>query len=145
MFAVNPYVSGERIYAPGLRNPVGVDWNPITVELWAAVNERDKIGDNLVPDYVTSVKDGGWYGWPYSYYGDIKDPRWANDPHNELVEKAIIPDVPVGAHTASLGLISIMLALRSSFSIPCSPTLLELPTVIYIFLLSGPAIIFLVQ
>ena len=101
---INPDGSGERIYASGLRNPVGVDWNPITGELWAAVNERDKIGDNLVPDYVTSVKDGGWYGWPYSYYGDIKDPRWANDPHNELVEKAIIPDVPVGAHTASLGL-----------------------------------------
>ena len=101
---INPDGSGERIYASGLRNPVGVDWNPITGELWAAVNERDKIGDNLVPDYVTSVKDGGWYGWPYSYYGDIKDPRWANDPHNELVEKAIIPDVPLGAHTASLGL-----------------------------------------
>jgi len=101
---INPDGSGERIYASGLRNPVGVDWNPITGELWAAVNERDKIGDNLVPDYVTSVTDGGWYGWPYSYYGDIKDPRWANDPHNELVEKAIIPDVPVGAHTASLGL-----------------------------------------
>ncbi|WP_026915278.1 PQQ-dependent sugar dehydrogenase [Christiangramia portivictoriae] len=102
---INPDGSGERIYASGLRNPVGVDWNPVTGELWAAVNERDKIGDNLVPDYVTSVKDGGWYGWPYSYYGNIKDPRWANDPHNELVEKAIIPDVPVGAHTASLGLI----------------------------------------
>ena len=101
---INPDGSGEKIYASGLRNPVGVDWNPITGELWTAVNERDKIGNNLVPDYVTSVKEGGWYGWPYSYYGDIKDPRWSSDPHNDLVEKAIIPDVPVGPHTASLGL-----------------------------------------
>ncbi|MCM4155924.1 sorbosone dehydrogenase family protein [Gramella sp. AN32] len=101
---INPDGTGERIFASGLRNPVGVDWNPITGELWTAVNERDKIGDNLVPDYITSVKDGGWYGWPYSYYGAIKDPRWTNDPHEEKVEAAIIPDVPVGPHTASLGL-----------------------------------------
>lgn len=100
---INPDGSGEKIYAAGLRNPVGVDWNPITGELWAAVNERDKIGNNLVPDYVTSVKEGGWYGWPYSYFGDIKDPRWANDPHLEMVEKSIVPDVSVGPHTASLG------------------------------------------
>ena len=58
----------------------------------------------MVPDYITSVKKGGWYGWPYSYYGQIKDPRWADDPHNDLVEKAIVPDVPLGNHTASLGL-----------------------------------------
>ena len=101
---INPDGSGEKIYAAGLRNPVGIDWNPITGELWAAVNERDKIGNNLVPDYVTSVKEDGWYGWPYSYFGDIKDPRWASDPHEEMVQKSIIPDVPVGAHTASLGL-----------------------------------------
>lgn len=101
---INPDGSGEKIYASGLRNPVGMDWNPITGELWTAVNERDKIGNNLVPDYVTSVKEDGWYGWPYSYYGDLKDPRWASDPHPEMVEKAIIPDVPVGPHTASLGL-----------------------------------------
>lgn len=101
---INPDGSGERIYASGLRNPVGMDWNPETGELWAAINERDKIGDNLVPDYITSVKENGWYGWPYSYFGKIKDPRWENDPHNELVEKTIIPDVPVGSHTASLGL-----------------------------------------
>ena len=102
---INPDGTGEKIYGAGLRNPVGIDWNPITGELWAAVNERDKIGDNLVPDYVTSVKEGGWYGWPYSYFGDIKDPRWHKDPHNEMVEKAIIPDVAVGSHTASLGLV----------------------------------------
>lgn len=100
---INPDGSGEKIYAAGLRNPVGIDWNPITGELWTAVNERDKIGNNLVPDYVTSVKEGGWYGWPYSYFGDIKDPRWANDPHLEMVEKSIVPDVEVGPHTASLG------------------------------------------
>ncbi|MGA8853596.1 MAG: sorbosone dehydrogenase family protein [Christiangramia sp.] len=101
---INPDGTGEKIYAAGLRNPVGIDWNPITGELWTAVNERDKIGNNLVPDYVTSVKEGGWYGWPYSYYGDIKDPRWADDPHLEMVEKSIVPDVSVGPHTASLGL-----------------------------------------
>ncbi len=101
---INPDGSGEKVYASGLRNPVGIDWNPVTGELWAAVNERDNIGDNLVPDYVTSVKKGGWYGWPYSYYGDIQDPRWADDPHRDKVKKALVPDVPTGAHTASLGL-----------------------------------------
>ena len=101
---INPDGSGEKLYAAGLRNPVGMDWNPITGELWTAVNERDKIGNNLVPDYITSVKEDGWYGWPYSYYGQIQDPRWADDPHTELVEKAMVPDVPVGPHTASLGL-----------------------------------------
>lgn len=100
---INPDGSGEKIYASGIRNPVGMDWNPINGELWTAVNERDKLGDNLVPDYATSVKEGGWYGWPYSYYGQIKDPRWKDDPHPEMVEKAIMPDVPLGAHTASLG------------------------------------------
>ncbi|MCL6219781.1 PQQ-dependent sugar dehydrogenase [Zunongwangia pacifica] len=101
---MDPDGSNEIVYAAGLRNPVGMDYNAITGELWTAVNERDKLGDNLVPDYVTSVKQGGWYGWPYSYYGDIKDPRWHKEPHNEMVEKAIIPDVPVGSHTASLGI-----------------------------------------
>jgi glucose/arabinose dehydrogenase len=101
---INPDGSGEKIYAAGLRNPVGMDWNPVTGELWAAVNERDKIGNNLVPDYITSVQEDGWYGWPYSYYGQIQDPRWADNPHTDLVEKAIVPDVPVGPHTASLGL-----------------------------------------
>ncbi|MBZ9728904.1 sorbosone dehydrogenase family protein [Salegentibacter sp. JZCK2] len=101
---INPDGTGEKIYASGLRNPVGMDWNPVTGELWTAVNERDKIGNNLVPDYITSVQEDGWYGWPYSYYGQIQDPRWAEDPHKDLVEKAIVPDVPVGPHTASLGL-----------------------------------------
>lgn len=101
---INPDGSGEKLYASGLRNPVGMDWNPVTGELWTAVNERDNLGNNLVPDYITSVKEGGWYGWPYSYFGQIKDPRWAQDPHTAMVEKAIVPDVPVGPHTASLGL-----------------------------------------
>lgn len=93
----------ETIYASGLRNPVGMDWNPVNGELWTAVNERDELGDNLVPDYITSVKEGGFYGWPYSYYGQIPDPRLEGK-GEALIEKAIVPDVPVGAHTASLGL-----------------------------------------
>ncbi len=101
---VNPDGSGEIVYADGLRNPVGMDWNPVTNELWTAVNERDKLGNNLVPDYITSVKKGGWYGWPYSYYGSVNDPRWEDDPHQERVDQAIVPDVPMGSHTASLGL-----------------------------------------
>lgn len=101
---VNPDGSGEIVYANGLRNPVGMDWNPVTGDLWTAVNERDELGNNLVPDYITSVQKGGWYGWPYSYYGNVKDPRWEDDPHQDLVDKAIVPDVPMGSHTASLGL-----------------------------------------
>jgi glucose/arabinose dehydrogenase len=101
---INPDGSGEKLYASGLRNPVGMDWNPVTGQLWTAVNERDKLGNNLVPDYITSVQENGWYGWPYSYYGQIADPRWEDDPHDDLIAKAIMPDVPVGPHTASLGL-----------------------------------------
>lgn len=93
----------EKIYGSGLRNPVGMDWNPITGELWTAVNERDKLGDDLVPDYVTSVKEGGFYGWPYSYFGQLMDPRMDGE-GADLVAKAIVPDVSVGPHTASLGL-----------------------------------------
>jgi len=100
---VNPDGTGEKIYASGLRNPVGVDWAPGTNMLWTAVNERDGLGDELVPDYITSVKQGAFYGWPYSYYGQNEDPRMKGK-NPELVKKAIVPDVPVGAHTASLGL-----------------------------------------
>ncbi len=96
--------SGERVFASGLRNPVGMDWAPGSGQLWTAVNERDELGDDLVPDYITSVKENGFYGWPYSYFGQHPDPRMKDDPHPELVAKAIVPDVPVGAHTASLGL-----------------------------------------
>ena len=100
---INPDGTGEKIYASGLRNPVGMDWNPVNGELWTAVNERDELGDDLVPDYVTSVKRDGFYGWPYSYFGNIPDPRMKGE-RKDLVAKAIVPDVPVGPHTASLGL-----------------------------------------
>lgn len=100
---VNLDGSGEVIYADGLRNPVGMDWNPVTGELWTAVNERDKLGDNLVPDYITSVRKGGYYGWPYSYFGQIRDPRWLKANVDSLVQEAIVPDVATGNHTASLG------------------------------------------
>jgi glucose/arabinose dehydrogenase len=95
--------TGEKVYASGLRNPVGVDWALGTNVLWTAVNERDELGDELVPDYITSVKEGAFYGWPYSYYGQNEDPRLKGQ-NPEMVKKAIAPDVPVGAHTASLGL-----------------------------------------
>jgi glucose/arabinose dehydrogenase len=100
---INPDGGGEKIYGSGLRNPVGMDWNPVTNELWTAVNERDGLGDDLVPDFITSVKAGGFYGWPYSYFGQYEDPRLKGQ-NPELVKKAIVPDVPVGSHTASLGL-----------------------------------------
>lgn len=100
---INPDGTGERIFASGIRNPVGMDWEPVTGELWTAVNERDNLGDDLVPDYVTSVKDGGFYGWPYAYWGPNPDPRLKGE-RPDLVAKTIVPDVPVGAHTASLGL-----------------------------------------
>ena len=100
---VNPDGTGEKIYASGLRNPVGIDWAPGTNMLWTAVNERDGLGDDLVPDYITSVKEGTFYGWPYSYYGQNEDPRLKGK-NPDLVKKAIAPDVPVGSHTASLGL-----------------------------------------
>jgi glucose/arabinose dehydrogenase len=102
---INPDGTGERIYGSGLRNPVGMAWAPGTSTLWTAVNERDLLGDELVPDYITSVKDGGFYGWPYSYIGKNLDPRIdEKDQRPDLVEKAIIPDVLLGSHTASLGL-----------------------------------------
>lgn len=100
---INPDGSGEIIYANGLRNPVGMAWNPVDGELWTAVNERDKLGNELVPDYITSVRKGAFYGWPYSYFGQIEDPRMAGQAP-DLVKSALIPDVPVGSHTASLGL-----------------------------------------
>src|SRR5690606_23041532 len=80
-----------------------MSWNPPPNDLWTAVNERDELGDDLVPDYITSVKKGGFYGWPYSYFGDIEDPRLEGQAP-DLVAKAIVPDVAVGSHTASLGL-----------------------------------------
>jgi glucose/arabinose dehydrogenase len=93
----------SRIYASGLRNPNGLAWEPHTAALWVAVNERDELGSDLVPDYMTTVRDGGFYGWPYSYYGQHVDPR-VQPPRPDLVAQAIAPDYALGPHTASLGL-----------------------------------------
>ena len=93
-----------RIFASGLRNPVGLAWQPQSGALWTAVNERDEIGSDLVPDYMTSLKDGGFYGWPYSYFGQHVDVR-VKPPRFDLVAKALVPDYALGAHTASLGLV----------------------------------------
>jgi len=90
-----------RRYATGLRNPVGLAIEPVTGKVWTSVNERDELGDDLPPDYFTSLKDGGFYGWPYSYIGDNVDPR-VEQQHPELVKRAIIPDVLLGAHVAPL-------------------------------------------
>jgi glucose/arabinose dehydrogenase len=93
----------HRVYASGLRNPVGLAWEPQTGALWASVNERDGMGDHLPPDYMTAVRAGGFYGWPYSYYGQHVDAR-VKAQDSDLVAKAIAPDYALGAHTASLGL-----------------------------------------
>jgi glucose/arabinose dehydrogenase len=93
----------SRIFASGLRNAVGMAWQPQSGELWAAVNERDEIGSDLVPDFMTSVKDGAFYGWPFSYYGQHVDER-VKPQRPDLVATATIPDYALGAHTASLGL-----------------------------------------
>jgi glucose/arabinose dehydrogenase len=92
-----------RLFATGLRNANGMGWEPQTKTLWTAVNERDELGNDLVPDYMTSVKEGGFYGWPYSYFGQHVDTR-VKPQKPELVAKAIVPDYALGAHTASLGL-----------------------------------------
>jgi len=101
---INPDGTGERIYAGGLRNPVGMDWATGTNILWTAVNERDNLGDDLVPDYATSVQENGFYGWPYAYYGKHPDPRLKGE-RMDLVNSTITPDVNLGSHTASLGLV----------------------------------------
>lgn len=95
----------HRIFASGLRNPNGLAWEPDSGALWTAVNERDELGSDLVPDYMTSVRDGGFYGWPYSYFGQHTDQR-VKPQRPELVVKAITPDYALGPHTASLGLAS---------------------------------------
>jgi|HubBroStandDraft_2_1064218.scaffolds.fasta_scaffold38669_2 glucose/arabinose dehydrogenase len=97
----NPDGSGERIYAAGIRNPVGIALEPSTGVLWTSVNERDDLGDDLVPDYITTVKDGGFYGWPWYYIGANQDPRHAGK-HPELKDKVIVPDVLLQSHSASL-------------------------------------------
>ena len=100
---IAPDGSGERVYAGGLRNPNGLDFEPATGAMWAAVNERDELGDELVPDYITSVREGAFYGWPFSYYGQHEDPRLKGQ-RPDLVARAVVPDYAVGAHVAALGL-----------------------------------------
>jgi len=103
IWEVDPASGQHRLFASGLRNPNGLAWQPASGALWTAVNERDEIGSDLVPDYITSVKDGGFYGWPYSYYGQHVDARVS--PQNpQKVATALVPDYAVGPHTASLGL-----------------------------------------
>lgn len=103
IWEVDRATGNHRIFASGLRNPNGLSWEPQSGALWTAVNERDEIGSDLVPDYITSVKDGAFYGWPFSYYGQHVDVRV--EPQNpDMVAKAIAPDYAVGPHTASLGL-----------------------------------------
>jgi glucose/arabinose dehydrogenase len=100
---VDPAIGASRVFATGLRNPNGMGWQPQSGALWVAVNERDELGSDLVPDYMTAVRDGAFYGWPYSYYGQHVDTR-AKPPNPALVATAIAPDYALGAHTASLGL-----------------------------------------
>jgi glucose/arabinose dehydrogenase len=100
----NPDGSGHRLFASGLRNPVGLAWYPGSNTLWTAVNERDHLGDDLVPDFISSVKDDGFYGWPYSYIGKNVDPTVLK-PRPDLVAKAIAPDVLLASHAAALGIL----------------------------------------
>ena len=100
----DPDGENARIFASGLRNPVGMGWSGADANaLWVAVNERDMLGDNLVPDYITSVRDGGFYGWPYYYWGRTIDER-SSSPQRPPCQRQPTPDYALGAHTASLGL-----------------------------------------
>jgi glucose/arabinose dehydrogenase len=103
VWEIDRATGAKRPFATGLRNAVGLAIEPATGILWAAVNERDELGSDLVPDYMTSVRQGGFYGWPYSYYGDHVDTR-VKPPRPDLVESALVPDYALGPHTASLGL-----------------------------------------
>jgi glucose/arabinose dehydrogenase len=100
---INLATGSSRVFASGLRNSVGLGWQPQSGALWAVVNERDELGNDLVPDYLTSVKDGAFYGWPFCYYGQHVDDR-VKEKHPELVAKAIAPDYALGNHNAPLGL-----------------------------------------
>jgi glucose/arabinose dehydrogenase len=103
IWEVDPVSGAHRVFASGLRNPVGLAWQPESRALWVAVNERDELGSDLVPDYMTAVRDGAFYGWPFSYYGQHLDAR-VEPKRPDLVAKAIPPDYALGPHTASLGL-----------------------------------------
>jgi glucose/arabinose dehydrogenase len=103
IWEIDRKTGAHRVFASGLRNPNGMDWLPGTNTLWTVVNERDMLGDDLVPDFLTSVREGAFYGWPYAYFGQHEDPRQKGK-RPELVAKAVVPDLAVGAHTATLGL-----------------------------------------
>ena len=103
IWEIDPATGAHRIFASGMRNPVGLAWEPETGALWVSVNERDELGSDLVPDYMTAVREGGFYGWPYSYYGAHVDTR-VKPQRPDLVATAIVPDYALGPHTASLGL-----------------------------------------
>jgi len=103
VWQVDRRTGAARIYASGLRNPNGLTIHPQTGVLWAVINERDELGPNLVPDYMTSVQDGGFYGWPWSYYGHHIDRR-VHPSRLDMVEKAIVPDYALGSHVAALGM-----------------------------------------
>ena len=104
IWEVDTATGAHRIYASGVRNPTGLQFEPETGKLWAIANERDEIGPDLVPDYLTSVQDGGFYGWPYSYYGGHLDPR-VEPQRPDIVAKAIVPDYALSSHVAPLGLV----------------------------------------
>jgi len=103
IWEIDPKTGAYRVFASGLRNPNGLTFYPGTNTLWTVVNERDELGPNLVPDYMTSVRDGAFYGWPYSYYGQHVDPR-VRPQRPDLVAKAIPPDYALSSHVAALGL-----------------------------------------
>jgi glucose/arabinose dehydrogenase len=105
IWEINPATGTYRVFASGLRNPVGMAWEPHSGALWAVVNERDELGNDLVPDYLTSVREAAFYGWPYSYYGQHVDPR-VKPQRPDLVATAIAPDYALGSHVAPLGLAS---------------------------------------
>ncbi|MGY3423192.1 glucose/arabinose dehydrogenase [Bradyrhizobium sp. F1.13.4] len=114
IWEVDRATGAHRIFASGTRNPTGLQWEPTTGKLWAIANERDEIGPDLVPDYLTSVQDGGFYGWPYSYYGQHLDPR-VQPQRPDLVAKAIVPDYALSSHVAPLGF-----AMSSGHNLPAN-------------------------
>ncbi|MGE3303319.1 MAG: sorbosone dehydrogenase family protein [Hyphomonadaceae bacterium] len=101
---LNPNGSGARVFASGMRNPVGMAWEPVTGALWAAVDERDGLGDDVPPDYMTRVRDGGFYGWPWTYFGKHRDPRVNHKAPEGLLDRALTPDYALGAHGEARGL-----------------------------------------
>ncbi|CAN5127636.1 sorbosone dehydrogenase family protein [soil metagenome] len=105
IFVMGPDGSNKRPYATGIRNPVGIAVHPDTGDLWTSVNERDGLGHDLVPDYITRVKEGGFYGWPWYYMGGHPDPHHKDNPHEELADKVLDPDIPVVSHSATLNMV----------------------------------------